>query len=340
MENNNKKGINKNLLISIAGIVGLSLLIFIIFTLTPIGKNRSIKQADGLVAEEKFEEAITIYDKLLEKDDSENIKTKRYKTIELMESKDNYQKGIKAIEDGDVNMAVKHLFEVSKKDEPRYEKAVEELSNLEEAVLLEIDQLVESDKLEEAQKMVNSYLNISPRNIKMQNEKDRIDFAIGEIDKQARLAEEAKEKEAEAILKAEADEEEAKEKEAEEAIQAAADEKERKKKQSDAAIKAEKEKDKQKEKDKPKEKPKEKPKDKPKDKGNAKGLIGSSKTVASENANLRESAAIKGNVITTLPRGKKVYIKDILVESEERTWCLVEVEGSGEVGWISYNTIK
>lgn len=298
---NKKKG-NRQLVIGIVGVVSVSLLIFMVFGVSAIKKNKIIKQADAFIAMERFEDGIAIYDNILSDDYSNDIMAKRDAAIELMESDENFKKGLEAFEDENINKAIKYLSKVPKSDKKRYEKALAELKDIEEATIMEVDELIESEDLDKAIKIVNTYLKAAPDNIKMQNAKDSINAKYTEAEKQAKAEEEdRKNKETEAITAA---------KNAEaEAINTSKNAEISQRKRDEIQ-------------------------------STANNIIGSYKSIIAKEANLREAPTLKSRVLVTLSRGTNVYIHDTQIESSDRIWCLVNVEGYSESGWISYNTMN
>lgn len=126
---------------------------------------------------------------------------KRDAAIEFMESKEDYEKGISAAEDGDTAKAIKYLSKVPKKDQKRYKKAVEELEDIEEVMALEVQDIIDKGELSEAKKIVNTYLKIVPNSVKMKIKMDNIHAKNTEAEKRIKAAEQAqKNKEAEALV--------------------------------------------------------------------------------------------------------------------------------------------
>ncbi len=291
---------NKKTLIIVAGVVTVSLLVLIAFGIPAIKKGKAIKRADAFIAMGKYEDGIAIYDNILSNKYSEEIMAKRDAAMELSELDENLKKGLEAFEDDDINKAVKYLSKVPKSDEKRYKKAKEVLHDIEDTVLAELEELIESDDLVQATKIVNDYLKVSPKSVKMQNAKDSIEAKIASAKKQIETEEQERKK----------SEQDLKNKETE-AVIASKNAEISQRKMDDARF-------------------------------IANNLQGSYKSIIAAKANLRSAPTLNSKVITTLSRGTNVYIYNTQIESVDRIWCQVMVEGSGysDSGWISYNTMN
>lgn len=189
--NGNKR--NKKAVMALVGILSVVLIFFIIFGVSYFNREKKIKQADVLISIEKYEDGIAIYDNLLSKKHSSLIMDKRNLAVELMESDANLKKGLEASEEGDISTAVKFLSKISKDDEKRYELAADELSNIEKIILIDVNQLIEDGKLDEANQIVNDYLKVDFKNVKMQDAKNSIDLKKTEIEEQIKNEEKDKE---------------------------------------------------------------------------------------------------------------------------------------------------
>lgn len=67
-------------------------------------------------------------------------------------------------------------------------------------------------------------------------------------------------------------------------------------------------------------------------------IIGTSQSITSGAANVRNGPSKSSAIITSIDRGSTVYVEDTYVESADRIWC--KVSFGGTVGWISYNTMN
>lgn len=76
----------------------------------------------------------------------------------------------------------------------------------------------------------------------------------------------------------------------------------------------------------------------------AKNLLHSYQKVVSEKANLRAKPDVSSDVVTVLPQGSDLYIKDTKIEGSERIWAEVEAKdketGKIYTGWISNKVIE
>lgn len=309
MEDNVKKPINKKLWIGVAIIVLASLLIFTSVVVPKRNKNKTMEQADSLIAMGKFEEGISIYEKMINEEYSDEIMNKRTAAIELMESEENLKKGLEAYEDGDLNKAIKFLSKVPESDRERYKKAEDELENIEEDTLMEIDELIAKGSFEEAEKVADTYLKASPKNKNIQNAKDGIIARRTEVKKQEEIQEQERIAQEEKSLSQE-QARIAADKKREEEKAAAARKEETSKSNKEATQKT------------------------------ADSIMGSYKSIVSKQANLRAAPTLDSKIVTTLKRGDIVYIGDTQVESADRIWCLVYVDEDGSSGWVSYNTMN
>lgn len=73
-------------------------------------------------------------------------------------------------------------------------------------------------------------------------------------------------------------------------------------------------------------------------------LLHSYQTIVTFEANLREGPSLDSKILTILPAGTDVYVKDTLIEGVERVWCRVEVldpknEAVAE-GWVSSRVVE
>lgn len=302
MKDERRKQINKK---AIMGVVGLVLVLVIIFGGVRISiakRNKEIQRADNFVAMGNYQNAISIYDNALNKKYSDDLLAKRDRALELMESQENLRAGLEAYEEDDIVRAIKLLSKVSAEDEKSYEQASSELANIEEYALVDIEELIEKDQLDQAEVLVNTYLKAWPKNVKMKNAKDEIQAKHIEAKKQAENEEnDRKNKESEAVVAA-------KQAEADAITESKNIEKSKAKREEVEST--------------------------------ASGIIGSYKSIISDQANLRSAPTLNSKVLTTLSKGTNVYIYDTQVESSERIWCLVEVLDYHISGWISYNTMN
>lgn len=283
------KVINKKVIIAVTSAASLVLIVSIIFGASIFKENKIIKQADSLISIEKYEDAIALYENLLSKKYIPALVTKRDSAMELMESNENFEKGIEAFDDDDKRNAIKYFSRIPESDKKKYEEATEKLSDLEEVTIMEIEDLIESGNLDEANKIVNEHLKLSPDSIDMKNAKETIASKYTEDENEAKAEEQAQKNQE--IAQADAANNEAAN---------------RKKKEDAQSI--------------------------------ANHLMGSYKTIISEEANLRDAPTLKSNVYYTVPRGTEVYISDTQIESSDRIWCQVSTDYG--TGWISYNTMN
>ena len=196
-ENNEKKG-GKKVIIALIGMMSVVLIGLIVFGMSYVNRQREIKQADAFILMEKYDHGISIYDDLLSKKYSVTIMNKRDLAVEQMESAENLRKGLEAFEEDDINKAIRFLSKVPQDDTKRYELALEELTNIEETILIDVNQLIEDGDLDQANEIVNNYLKADAKNVKMKNKKDSINTKKAEAEKQAKVEEENKVKNQEA----------------------------------------------------------------------------------------------------------------------------------------------
>lgn len=171
MDNNEKEVINKKILITIAGI---ALVVVFIFGLTTFKRNKTIQQADSLISIERYEEGIVIYDNLLSKKYIPQLITKRESAVQLMESKEIFEKGVKAFDDNDSKNAIKYLSKVSENDNKRYKEAEDKLKDLEELTDIKVDELIEKNKIDKANAEKQSQQNQKVANVRKKDEAQSI----------------------------------------------------------------------------------------------------------------------------------------------------------------------
>lgn len=200
-QEDNGKGKGKKVIIGVVGILSAFLIITMVFGISYLNREKAIKQADGLIAIEKYDDGIALYDNLLSKKYSLSIMNKRNEAVKLMESDENLKMGLEAYEEDDINRAVRYLLKVPKDDMKRYEVALEELTNIEEIILMDISQLMEDGNLDEAREIANNYLKVDSKNVKVQNLKDSIDAKKAEAEKQTQMEKQSQEEEAIAAAK-------------------------------------------------------------------------------------------------------------------------------------------
>ncbi|WP_303971263.1 SH3 domain-containing protein [Sporosarcina ureae] len=308
----NAKG-NKNKII--LAILSVAVIAVSVFLFAVIKDNKTIKQADSLVAIGKYENGIAIYDTMLTKKYSDDVMAKRENAIELMEANENYERGIESLDHNDRYKALKYFSKVPENDTKLYEKATTELQDIEDMTAAEIEELIGDQEFDEAHDIVNAYLKAAPGSTRISTLKDTL------------LATEKDVTEKNAVAKAEEDQKIAQAK-SEEEKQAKAVEDEKRKQEAIAIASA---------------KSKETNKwELEQARITGANLVNKTLYTTSKIANLRDAPTLGGNVGIVLSKGTEVYILETHVESASRTWCKVRAytnEGS-YVGWISYNTMN
>ena len=191
-----KKDVSKKTLIILSSVAVVFLLVAGVFANSYVKKSQTIKTADAFISMDKFDEGIAIYENILTSGAVPAIILKRDSAIELMDSKENYDKGITAFDNDNIGKAVKHLSKVPKSDVKRFKEASDKLSEIEDTASVLVEELINSGDLDGASKLVNDYLKSSPDSESMQNAKDTIATRRTESENQAK-AEESKAKEAE-----------------------------------------------------------------------------------------------------------------------------------------------
>ncbi|PIC95337.1 hypothetical protein CSV69_12085 [Sporosarcina sp. P26b] len=304
---------NKNKII--LTILSVAVIAVSVFLFTVIKDNKTIKQADSLVAIGKYENGIAIYDTVLTKKYSDDVMAKRENAIELMEANENYERGMESLDHNDRYKALKYFSKVPENDTKLYEKATTELQDIEDVTAAEIEELIGDQEFDEAHDIVNAYLKAAPGSARISNLKDTLLAIEKDVTKKN------------AVAKAEEDQKIAQAK-SEEEKQAKAIEDEKRKQEAIAIASA-----------------------KSKETGKweleqaritGANLVNKTLYTTSKIANLRDAPTLGGNVGIVLYKGTEVYILETHVESASRTWCKVRAytnEGS-YVGWISYNTMN
>ena len=313
-ESSNKSGGNKKKII--LAVLSAVVIVAGVFLFTIIKDSRMVKQADSLVAIGKYENGIMIYDDILTKKMSVEVMGKRDNAIDLMEANENYEQGIEALDNDDRYKAIKYFLKVPENDQKLYEKASNEISDIEDMTASDAEELIADKDFIGAYKVINEHLKVAPNSSKVSNLKETLIATEKEVNKKN------------AVAKAEEDKKIAEVKNAEEK-QAKAIEDERKSQEAKALVVA---------------KNKETEKwELEQAKAVAGTLVGSTRYVTSDIGNLRDAPTLNGNLIDALPKGTEVYIMDTHVENIKRTWCRVDVYIYGDyhyTGWISYNTLN
>lgn len=304
---------NKNKII--LTILSVAVIAVSVFLFTVIKDNKTIKQADSLVAIGKYENGIAIYDTMLTKKYSDDVMAKRENAIELMEANENYERGMESLDHNDRYKALKYFSKVPENDTKLYEKATTELQDIEDVTAAEIEELIGDQEFDEAHDIVNAYLKAAPGSARISNLKDTLLAIEKDVTKKNAVA---KAEEDQKIAQANSEEEK----------QAKAIEDEKRKQEAIAIASA-----------------------KSKETGKweleqaritGANLVNKTLYTTSKIANLRDAPTLGGNVGIVLYKGTEVYILETHVESASRTWCKVRAytnEGS-YVGWISYNTMN
>lgn len=309
----NKAGGSKNKIV--LAILSVVVIVASIFLFTVIRENKTIKQADSLVAIGKYENGIAIYDTVLTKKYSDDVMAKRENAIELMEANENYEQGIESLDNNDRYKAIKYFLKVPENDKKLYEKASVELQDIENRASSDIEELIENKDFDEAYEIVNDYLKAAPGSTKINNLKETLIAAEKDVKKKN------------AVAKAEEDKKIAQVK-SEEEKQTKAIENEARRQEAIAIATA---------------------KNKETEKWELEqarvmgvNLVNKTLYTTSKIANLRNTPTLGGNVLVVLSKGTEVYIMETHVESAKRIWCKVEAyTNSGYyVGWISYNTLN
>lgn len=309
----NAKG-NKNKII--LAILSVAVIAVSVFLFTVFKDNKTIKQADSLVAIGKYENGIAIYDTMLTKKYSDDVMAKRENAIELMEANENYERGIESLDHNDRYKALKYFSKVPENDTKLYEKATTELQDIEDVTAAEIEELIGDQEFDEAHDIVNAYLKAAPGSTRISNLKDTLLATEKDVTKKN------------AVAKAEEEDKKIAQAKSEEEKQTKAIEEEKRKQEAIAIASA-----------------------KSKETGKweleqaritGANLVNKTLYTTSKIANLRDAPTLGGNVGIVLYKGTEVYILETHVESASRTWCKVRAytnEGS-YVGWISYNTMN
>lgn len=312
-ESSNRSGGNKKKIL--LAVISAVVIVAAVFLITMLNGNKMVKQADSLVAIGKYEDGIAVYDTILTKKMSVEVLNKREKAIDLMEANENYKRGMESLDNNDQYKAVKYFSKVPESDKKLYEKASNEVSDIEDMTASEAEELIASKDFAGAYTVVNEHLKVAPNSAKINNMKETL------------IAKEKEVNEKNAAAKAEEDKKIAQIKNEEEK-QAKVAEAEKRNQEAQALVAA---------------KNKETEKwELEQAKAVAGTLIGSIRYVTSEIGNLRDAPTLNGNLIDKLPNGTEVYIMDTHVENIKRTWCRVEVYvyGNYYTGWISYNTLN
>lgn len=143
-------------------------------------RNKLLKQADALVAMEKYEDGINIYEQILSNKYINSIADKRDSAIKLMESKENYAKAMELFDADDYKGAIKFFLRVSKNDKKRYEQTLQQLNGIEETIFEEIRQDFESGNQNDALDRLNDYIKVVPTSVDAKNLKDELKVSIEE----------------------------------------------------------------------------------------------------------------------------------------------------------------
>lgn len=310
-----KKKTSKKPFIALFSVVALLLFGTGIIISSFVSKNQTIKKADAFISMDKFEEGISIYENVLSSGTVPAIVIKRESAIKLMESKDNYEKGIEAFDNDNIGKAVKYLSKVPATDVKRYSSASNKLDELEDTAVLLVEDYIDNGDLNEASKLVIDYLRSSPDSEAMKNAKDTIASKRSEAENQAKAKES---KPQEQIIKVQQVEKIVKESDSsvKDKAQAKRDIVAQNKAENAASTRRENEEATQ----------------------LADSLIGTNQIIISEEANLRQAPTLNSDIITVIGRGSSVYISDTKVESSNRIWCRT-MDDYGD-GWISYNTMN
>ena len=286
-----------------------------VFYFTVVKDNNLVKQADSLVAIGKYENGIAIYDTVLMKKMSVEVMAKRDNAIDLMEATENYQQGVESLDNDDRYQAIKYFSKVPESDVKLYEKASNEITDIEDMTASEVEELIAEKDFDAAYEIVNDYLKVAPNSAKISNLKETLIATEKDVNKKNAVAKAAEDKKV-AEEKSEQDKQE-------KAIEDA------RRNQEAKEIAAAKNKEIEQE-------------ELNKRHVTANNILYTYQTVVTDPGNLRAAPSLNGALLVALPRGTEVYIMDTHVENLKRTWCKVEVESYGEyyTGWISYNTMN
>lgn len=297
-----------------------------VFFFTVIKDKRMIEQADSLVAIEQYDNGIEMYDNILTKKYSDDVMEKREHAIELREENESYQLGMDALDDEDSFKAIKYFSKVPASNKKLYQKATDNILDIEETTSLEVEELIERKDFNEAYKVVNNYLKAAPDSEEMSEMKKTLitsekkfknKNSVAKVEEEKKVAQ-AKSEEEKKVAEAKIEEEK----------QAKVIEDEKRKQEAKAIASAEKKETEQEE--------------LKKRHVIANNILNTYQTVVTEPGNLRAAPTLEGAMVAALPKGTELYIMDTHVENLKRTWCEVEVEVDGMyyTGWISYNTMN
>lgn len=158
------------------GIFSAILLLGVVFGIKVFNDSKQISQGDSLMAMEKYKEASLVYEGILRKGYREDVSKKMDRAQELMESKKNYEQGLKLWDDEKYKDAIKFLSKVSKNDKERYLTTVQKINEIEESLLSEIQEVIDQGDLDSGMDMLNDYLKIMPKSETAKNMKQDINF--------------------------------------------------------------------------------------------------------------------------------------------------------------------
>lgn len=173
--NSKKKPFSKKkiALISAAILIIISSL-FLYFLLSGSKFKDEITKADDLINNDNYQEALLLYEGILNKHYDEIIAQKRDEVKLLIESKENYEKGIENFEDEDYSSALEYLNKVSSKDKKRYDDAREKIKEIKKEVIKKANQKIKSKDYEEALSIIEEYLDAEPDDSEILDLKEEI----------------------------------------------------------------------------------------------------------------------------------------------------------------------
>lgn len=172
-----------------AGIAG-------IFGYKTAKKNKTISQADSLVAIEKYQDGIGLYENLLSESYDKDVAARREKAVELMESKANYEKAMEFLDAQDHKGAIRYFLKVSPNDKKRYGETAQNMSEIEETLLEQIRYDFDYGNEDGAIQSLDEYLKTVPTSVAAKNLKDDLKFTQEEAKAKAKREQEEAEKKA------------------------------------------------------------------------------------------------------------------------------------------------
>lgn len=120
------------------------------------------KETEIYVGMENYENAVELYEKLIEISHKMEYANRKKEIEELIESKRSFEEAMKAKNDGNITSSLKNLILVSAKDTTRYEIAQKEMSNLGKQYLSNANKEIEQKNFDYALSLIEEYQKILP----------------------------------------------------------------------------------------------------------------------------------------------------------------------------------